>query len=225
MNSTGTDNLSEKHPNNITRIKLTFDLYPGNIKTMNSTICTAFDGHKKIAHGSILEVALRVKAHLDRHDASSVLVFDDSTARAVDLDLRGSVRSIEQRYRVEVSGEADAETKPGPGRPKLGVIAKEVTLLPRHWEWLASQPGGASVTLRKLVEEAKTKNQRKDRVRQAQEATHRFMTALAGDLPGYEEALRVFYAKKYDAFEKLIHAWPRDVREHIRKLASPAVDA
>lgn len=115
--------------------------------------------------------------------------------------------------------------KSGPGRPKLGVIAREVTLLPRHWDWLATQPGGASVTLRKLVEEAKTKNQKKDQVRLAQEAAHRFMTAMAGDLPGYEEALRAFYAKKYDAFSKLTEDWPRDLRDYIQKLAAPVMGA
>ncbi len=186
---------------------------------MGTQACSAFAGHKKIGSGSVLDIALKVKAHLEKNEDSTVLVFDDATSRVIDLDLRGSVKAITQRYQVEAAPVAGPEQKAGPGRPKLGVIAREVTLLPRHWDWLATQPGGASVTLRKLVEEAKTKNLKKDQIRLAQESTHRFMSAMAGDLPGYEEALRAFYAKKYEDFSKLIDAWPRDLRDHIRRLA------
>lgn len=185
--------------------------------------CSAFAGHKKIAAGPLAAVALEVKTHLDQNRESNVLVFDDSTGRPVDLDLRGGVRAIARRYEVSQGTAPDPDKKPGPGRPKLGVVAREVTLLPRHWDWLATQPGGASVTLRKLVEEARTKNQARDRIRLSQEAAHRFMTAVAGDLPGYEEALRAFYARKFTDFIKRIEAWPRDLRDHVRKLAAPAM--
>jgi hypothetical protein len=118
---------------------------------------------------------------------------------------------------------ADPTKKTGPGRPKLGVTAKEVTLLPDHWEWLARQPGGASVTLRKLVEEAKKKNQAKDLVRQAQDAAYKFMTVMAGDLPQYEEALRALYARDAKKLEKMAASWPKDIREHALKLADAAL--
>ena len=108
--------------------------------------------------------------------------------------------------------------KRGRGRPKLGVVAREVTLMPRHWDWLDGQPGGASVALRKLVEAAKRSNQGRDRVRQAQEAVHRFMWAVAGSLPGFEEASRAFYRKEYQRFDEIIASWPPDVREHTRGL-------
>jgi hypothetical protein len=107
----------------------------------------------------------------------------------------------------------------GPGRPKLGVISREVSLLPRHWEWLATQPGGASGTLRKLVEEAKKKNSTGSDVKQAQERTYKFMSALAGDMKGYEEALRALYRKDKKAFNANISEWPKDVREHTVELA------
>ncbi|MDT8324349.1 MAG: DUF2239 family protein [Bacteroidota bacterium] len=119
----------------------------------------------------------------------------------------------------------DSEKKRrGPGRPKLGVVSREVTLLPRHWEWLSTQPGGASVTLRKLVETARKANSGKDRIRRAQEITYRFMNAVGGDLPGYEEALRALYAPDAARFASLVADWPKDVREHVLRFAREAFE-
>ncbi len=124
--------------------------------------------------------------------------------------------------------EADATVSdPGPrgrGRPKLGVVAREVTLLPRHWDWLGSQPGGASVALRRLVEAARRANQATDTKRQAQESAYRFITALAGDLPDYEEAVRMLFAQNRAGFDMASAAWPADVRNHARKLAAVVFD-
>lgn len=173
--------------------------------------CTAFSQSKKISGGSVTEVALKVKDYLKSHPKAQVLIFDDETSLPVEIDLRGSVEALD-----------DEPKKPGPGRPKLGVVAKEVTLLPQHWDWLALQPGGASVTLRKLVEEAKKRNHSKDQLRRAQESLHRFMTAMAGDLPDYEEALRALYAKDETKFSRLISRWPKDIREHVLRLAKRA---
>src|SRR4029079_4156101 len=75
---------------------------------------------------------------------------------------------------VETDETAAAEPR-GRGRPRLGVVAREGTLLPRHWEWLGTQPGGASVVLRKLVEEARRANGDADRTRAARDAAYRFM--------------------------------------------------
>jgi hypothetical protein len=105
------------------------------------------------------------------------------------------------------------------------VVGREVTLLPRHWEWLASQPGGASVTLRRLVEAARRNEAGHDRVREQQESVYRFMTHLAGDAPGYEEAVRALYARNAGAFETHTASWPNDVREHARALAAPVFSA
>jgi hypothetical protein len=101
-------------------------------------------------------------------------------------------------------------------------VAREVTLLPRHWEWLSAQPGGASVALRKLVEEARRSNESQDRMRQAKETLYRFMSTLAGDEAGFEEASRALFAGDRKLFEALIRLWPRDLREHAGRLAGAA---
>src|SRR5262249_44105045 len=119
---------------------------------------------------------------------------------------------------------AHDEAPRGRGRPKLGVVAREVTLLPRHWDWLGAQPGGASVGLRRLVDSARHARESRERVRAAQEAAHRFMNALAGNLPNYEEALRALYAGERNRFETAYAAWPEDVREYTRELAQAAFD-
>ncbi len=109
-----------------------------------------------------------------------------------------------------------------PGRPKLGVIAREVTLLPGQWDWLDEQPGGASAALRRLVYEAKRSSQGKDRARRSQEAVYRFMTTMAGNFPGFEEALRAFYRRDHQRFGSLVERWPKDVRRHVKKLVAVA---
>lgn len=181
------------------------------------TPCTAFDGPRRLASGPLQAVALAVKARLEVDAAASVLVFDDETGRVVDLDTRGTPREVLARL-----APAKAEETRGRGRPKLGVVPREVTLLPRHWDWLNAQPGGASVTLRKLVEAARRAGSAEEGRRRAQERTYRFMAALAGDEPGYEEALRALYAADETAFHARSEAWPVDVRDHARALARPA---
>ncbi len=181
--------------------------------------CTAFSDTKKIAAGDILEVALKVQRYLKEHKKSQVHVFDDSTSAPIELDLRGTPDDLRERLRKI---EESTEKKSGPGRPKLGVVSKEVTLLPQHWEWLSIQPGGASVTLRKLIEEAKKKNVTQDQIRLSQEATYKFMNVMAGNLENFEEALRTLYAKDAKGFELLIAGWPKDIREHARGLSRRA---
>lgn len=176
----------------------------------------AFADNKKIADGDVIAVALKVKKYLNTHSESSLLVFDQETSAQVELDLRGTEEAVERRLAAMLAPE---EKKCGPGRPKLGVISKEVTLLPQHWEWLALQPGGASVTLRKLIEEAKKKNSDKDQIRRAQDATYKFMHAIAGDFPNYEDALRALYAGDRGQLKKMISDWPKDIQEHILKIS------
>lgn len=184
--------------------------------------CTAFDGNRRLAAGDLRLVALAVKRVLAVRrppDAPPVLIFDDETGKVADVDLRGTQDEVLKRL-----GHEDAATAAprGPGRPRLGVVAREVTLLPRHWEWLNSQPGGASVALRKLVEEARRAGQGRDRVRRSQEAAYQFMRTMAGDAPGYEEALRALFAGQRERFIETIAAWPRDVAEHSLELARGA---
>ena len=182
---------------------------------MNETLqksCTAFDGNRRLAAGALPDVARKVKYALEGGATGPVFIFDDSTGRVIDLDTRGTADDVVARL------EADSMPR-GPGRPKLGVVAREVTLLPRHWDWLNSQPGGASVALRKLVETARRANGDQDRRRAAQEAAHRFLSAMAGNAAGYEEALRALYADDRRRFADLAAAWPEDVRDHAIKLA------
>jgi uncharacterized protein len=173
------------------------------------TSVTAFAGHRLIARGDLAAVARAIHANLSEQP----LVFDDATGRVVELDLRGSVEDVLARLSPPAT-----PSKPARGRPKLGVTAREVTLLPRHWEWLATQPGGASAALRRLVDQARRETVEADAAREAQEAVYRVITALAGDLPGYEDAARALFARDRARFEELTADWPADVRGYVRDL-------
>ncbi len=182
----------------------------------------AFRGHRRLAAGPLHEVALAVKDALDRN-VDPVFLYDDATGSIVDLDTRGSREEVLKRLLERIAPAAleplPSEELRGRGRPKLGVIAREVTLLPRHWDWLSTQPGGASVALRKLVEHARRTSGDSDRRRAAQEAAYRFMSFIAGDLPGFQEASRALFAYDRRRFSDLVAAWPEDVRDHVIKLA------
>jgi hypothetical protein len=204
---------------------------------MNSTLmkpCTAFTGHKRLASGPLHEVALAVRNATASGDNGSVFIYEDATGRAIDIDSRGTAEDVIARLAQPVEtaawpslgeiGGNDGELR-GRGRPKLGVIAREVTLLPRHWDWLNTQPGGASVALRKLVEEARRTSGDKDRTRAAQEAAYHFMSSIAGDLPHFEEATRSLFAYDRRRFSDLVAQWPEDVRDHAIKLAFADLDS
>jgi len=194
---------------------------------LHSHSYTSFDGHRRIASGSLVENALAVRQALERQSAGPVLIFDDATGRSIDIDTRGTEADIAARLAAIPAEEAPAgrdnasapASPQGRGRPKLGVVPREVTLLPRHWEWLAAQPGGASVALRKLVEEARRAGSEKDKLRRAHERAYHFMLAIAGDLPGFEEATRALFANEPARFRDLLAAWPADVRDHAIRLA------
>jgi hypothetical protein len=192
---------------------------------MNPAACIAFDGERYIASGDLRTVARAAKTTLDRRKDAAVLVFDGDSA-VIDIDFRGSVDDVLARL-PEVASESVTEDTAisaprGPGRPKLGVVAREVTLLPRHWEWLAQQSGGASVALRRLVDEARRANRDKDRIRHAQEAAYRFIAAMGENKPHYEEVARALFAGDAARFEASTAAWPADVRDHARRLAAVA---
>ncbi|MEJ8850938.1 DUF2239 family protein [Variovorax rhizosphaerae] len=171
---------------------------------------TVFAGFQRIATGPRTEVIAQLRR---RADSEPVFVFDDSTGESIDLDLRPD------------AGQPSASPEPAPrtvGRPKLGVVAREVTLLPRHWDWLNRQPGGASVALRKLVEDARRIHVGRDAVRASREATYRFMSAIAGHLPDFEEASRALFAGEQARFEALVAGWPVDVKAHLAQLSANA---
>jgi uncharacterized protein len=184
---------------------------------------TAFLGEHRLASGPLHEVAVAGRREEHGKAGPMPLVFSDATGRQQDLDLRGTASQVATRYRP---AEAKSEAPParGRGRPRLGVVAREVTLLPEHWDWLAAQPGGASVALRKLVHEARRAGGERERARHAQERAYHAMAALAGDLPGFEEAGRALFAGERERLASLIARWPSDIREYILQLADPAFE-
>jgi hypothetical protein len=184
------------------------------------SVLIAFLGSRCLAEGTAAEVARAAATALQTEPQEPLLVFDADSARQVELDLRGSPEEAAAR------AAAPAATAPpaarSRGRPQLGVVAREVTLLPRHWEWLASQPGGASVTLRKLVDTARRESSGPDAVRLAQERGHRFLSVMAGNLPGYEEALRALFRGESARFHTLAQDWPQDIRRVAHRLVADA---
>jgi hypothetical protein len=177
-------------------------------------VYTVFQGLRRVTTGSAADL-LEV---LQDKPQGELLVFDDSTGSQIDLDLRGKPTEI-AHVPADMAALTQGEIPRGRGRPRLGVIPKEVTLLPRHWDWLNVQPGGASVALRKLVDEARKTSGDRDRVRAAQEAAYRFMSAIAGNLPGFEEATRALFAYDRRSFTLLVANWPEDVRDYAVGLA------
>jgi hypothetical protein len=197
----------------------------------------AFEGPRCLARGLLADVALQVKAATEARPLARFMVFNALSSEIMDFDHRGSADEVLARLALahplahaqaqatasDASTEDSAMPRSGPGRPKMGVVAREVTLLPRHWAWLASQPGGASVALRKLVEQARKDSQAHDQRRLSQEASYRFMSAMAGSLDGFEEAARALFAADRPRFEALIAPWPADIQAHLQALAQSAL--
>jgi hypothetical protein len=182
----------------------------------------AFAGDTRIAEGELSSVALAACKALARPRHDAILVFDATTSETIELDLRGTPDQVLRRLPAPAR---EPSPPRGPGRPKLGVIAREVTLLPRHWSWLASQPGGASVALRKLVEHGMRANAGKDRIRASQNTAYRFMSVMAGNRPGFEDASRALFAGDEPTFTRLIDGWPPDICNHVKTLAADALRA
>ncbi|CAN5271662.1 DUF2239 family protein [soil metagenome] len=205
---------------------------------MDDVQYTAFSGQKRIATGDLPQVAVAVKEFFRKEPVDGVLIFEDETCNLVEIDFRGSARDVRDRIakipatqspspapgepeNIDANSVDPTNSVRGPGRPKLGVVAREVTLLPRHWEWLNQQTGGASVALRKLVEEARRESSGKDRIRLAQEASYRFMSAALGNASEFEEVSRALFAKDGERFSKLIAKWPADLRDYLARSAAP----
>jgi hypothetical protein len=190
---------------------------------MSPPTYTAFDGQRRLARGSLSDVAIAVKRGAAAGAEGPLLIFSDATGRSIDVDVRGTEKEVVARLTpaTSLTDSSPVETaEPRKrGRPKLGVVAREVTLLPRHWEWLNAQPGGASVALRKLVEEARRTYAGRDEKRAARDAAYHFMSAAAGDLPGFEEAARALFADERERLGQLVDAWPPDLRDHVLWLA------
>ena len=190
---------------------------------------TAFEGPKRLTDGGLHDVALKVKKALTRGEKAPLFIFDNATGKYLDIDFRGSAADVlarlatrGERASAAAVGPVTPDTPRSPGRPKLGVIAREVTLLPEQWDWLSSQPGGASVAIRKLVTEARRTSGPRDRKRRAQERAYQFALTMAGDEQGFEEAMRALFAGDAAKFATQIKTWPKDVRGHVQLLAAGA---
>ena len=179
---------------------------------------TAFLEGRCLATGPLQEVAVAVLRAQQAQPEGHPLVFSDASGQSADLDLRGGEEAVAARYTVA----APTRAPKGRGRPRLGVVAREVTLLPEHWDWLAAQPGGASVALRKLVHDARRNGGARDRTRQARDRAYHAMSTLAGNLAGFEEASRALFAGDPERLVAQMAAWPEDVRAYVQQLAEPA---
>lgn len=198
---------------------------PGSAAT--GEVWIAFADEQCVALGAPRDVVAAVKLRVDAEPDVPLLVFDARSSFPVELDLRGSSADVLARLPADAGPAPDAPigtdtgTARSPGRPKLGVTAREVTLLPRHWDWLASQSGGASVALRKLVEQAMRANADADRLRETRESAYRFMSAVAGNASGHEEAVRALFAGDVEKLRGIIEHWPADIRAHVLRLVEP----
>lgn len=187
---------------------------------------TAFAESRRVLTGELKVVVSAVQRVLAEVPGARILVFDNRTGETIDWDPRGwdALVGLPNRGCGEVrdasgEGRSGGVAPRGPGRPRLGVVAREVTLLPRHWEWLAAQPGGASVALRKLVEQARRATVGEEEARRAREATYRFMAVAGGNEPGFEEAIRALFAGERERFESGMKGWPTDIREQASRMA------
>ena len=173
---------------------------------------TAFAGSSRVVRGTLEETLRQVKKRLDVDPELRIFIFEDASGRQVDFDFRGTLEQVVSRAKPE------QPTRPGPGRPKLGVVSREVSLLPRHWEWLERHPQGISAALRRLVDDARKRAPDEDRARESRAAASRFMWVMAGDLPKFEEGSRALFASEKARFVDLTRFWPADVREHLDEL-------
>jgi len=179
---------------------------------------TTFAGARLIVSADLQTMLRRTKAYLDGDGGDRVLIFEDQTGRQVDFDFRGTPDEVVERVET-------VKPRTGPGRPKLGVISREVTLLPRHWDWLEQQPNGISAALRRLVDDARKRQPGMERARLVREAASKFMWSMAGNLAGFEEASRALFAKDHERFEELIQDWPEDIRKHLSRLVQESMQS
>jgi hypothetical protein len=182
---------------------------------------TAFAGTRLIASGNLESTVRRTHACVARGESSPILVFEDQTGAQIDFDFRGSEADVMSRlsaHPIHAGCQTDHQPRTGPGRPKLGVVCREVSLLPRHWSWLEQWPGGVSAVLRRLVEDARKRAPGAEHARNARAAAGKFMWSMAGNFPNFEEASRALYAKDGDRLEELTRDWPEDVRKHLERL-------
>lgn len=167
---------------------------------------TAFVGNTRLITDSLLNVALAIKNQ--QHDSAPILIFEDQTGKQIDVNITGSESDIQQRY-------AELETVKKVGRPKLGVISREITLQQKHWDWLDLQNSSASAVIRKLIDQELNNAQSESNIMMTKQTTDRFMSAMLGNMPNYEEATRALYQGNKEGFLELIQDYPNDLKEYL----------
>lgn len=203
-------------------------------ETLTSRL-TIFQGPQRLLQADRLTVLRYLQNHDELHPTGShtpLWVFDDLSGLRLDLNWRAELpaapllpntpgTALEDTAAALLESPSRSRSTRAVGRPKLGVVSREVTLLPRHWDWLNRQPGGASAALRRLIDDARNAHAQQDSQRAATEATYQFMQAMAGDLPGFDEACRALFAHKQSAFLLQTQAWPDDVQAYLHQLSRP----
>ncbi len=201
----------------------------------HNSVYTAFSQGRRVAHGRYDDIARALAAAVAATPAdvpAPWLVFDDATGAPIDtpplpqdaarLKAARAGRAAKPSAPAPANADEGASTPRAAGRPRLGVVAREVTLLPRHWEWLSVQPGGASAALRRLIDKARKDNKSADSRRAASERSYKFMSAIAGHQPQFEEAARALFAGDAVRFAGHVADWPPDVRTYLMQLAEAA---
>ena len=173
---------------------------------------SAIQDQNLIVMGELPVVLKEIKLFLDQGGCEPVLIFDHTDGRQWDFNFQGTLEEVLSRAIVP---EDDNCNKPGPGRPRLGIVSREVTLLPRHWDWLEQQPGKASGTLRRLVEDAMKHPSDDFIIRQKQEALGRIISSVGGNLIGFEDFLRILHRKEWNKVEEVIKEWPLGIKKII----------
>ena len=186
---------------------------------------SSFTGYRHIASGPLRTVLKETKTFYDStqtpdernasHHPENLLFFHHGDGRQLDFDLSGSLEDVLSRIQTrEPSPVDETPDKPGKGRPRLGVVSKEVTLLPRHWEWLSRQPASASATLRRLVSEASSRENTSSKAKAERLGT--ILWTLAGNLEGFEEASRCLHRLDFEGLFGFSDKWPGDLPGFIR---------
>lgn len=173
---------------------------------------TAFNNNEILAQGSLETIALAVRQKVKEDKNASILIFSDLTGRQIDIDISGTEKQVLERLKIYSSNKTP-QVSAGAGRPKLGVIPREISLLPHHWEWLINQDGGSSGIIRKLIDD-KIKSTSPDKVKIAQERAYKFLSAIGGNLPNFDEATRYLYRKDKEKFQELTSSWPKGIVKH-----------
>ncbi len=169
---------------------------------------TSFAGHKHLATGDLKTLLTDTYAFIKQHGEEGILIIDNQSGRQLDFNFHGSLEDL-------LSTALPPEPKKGPGRPRLGVVNGEISLLPRHWEWLQRQPQSASGTIRRLIETAIKNTSPEEKVKETVDAAGKFLWIIGGNLPDFEEASRAIYAQKWHILDAVTAAWPEDIRNHL----------